>query len=446
MTLSTPNSDPSQPVASDGAGTDTPPLIRPVIPAPVNRVAGAEPPRAARAALAILLSITLGLFLADAGVSLLDDTLTLGLGVHALSVIRGMLFGLLFLASLLVYLLMGMTPMIPKRFFLPIVLFIPAAHLAVIPLFIFHLDHVQPITWGFSLGQLLLGLGILWRIQGALRFRWPAVREEQLGCRPFSWMNLTSFVLVNGLVIPPAVMLYLAICASLAVDHFSGGFLTLSATGLAIRAKTYVRDDHKTVQLIPMMHIGEAAFYDRITKSMPTNAFVLLEGVTDRKNLLKQELSYRRAAESLGLVEQKENLAPPQGRSRLADVDVEEFSERTIAFLNIVSVIHARGWQPEPFLHLMQVSQEPLFLERLMDDLLTRRNTHLLKEIEAALPEAEMIVVPWGAAHMRGIAEGIEKAGFRETDSREHQIFHFRSMWRGLRQTKRKLPAVKQAG
>ncbi len=408
-----------------------PPVIAPPASPFVNEAVSQDRPKAT-GALAVLLSVTLGLFLADAGISVLDDTLILSLGVHALGVIRGMIFGLLFLASLLVYLLSGISPMVPKRFFLPIVLFIPAAQLALIPAFIFLYNHVQPIVWACSVGQLCLGLGILWWIQGTWRLRWPLVCPEQLGCKPFSWPNLTGFVLANVLVVLPGVLLYLALCAALAVDHFSGGFLALRSDGLAIQAKTYIRDDHKTVHLIPMMHIGEPAFYDQITKAMPTNSVVLLEGVTDNQNLLKHQLSYKRAAESLGLVEQKRNLTPPRTRSRLADVDVEQFSERTIAFLNVVSLIHSQGWRPEHFMQLTRDSQEPLFVERLMDDLITKRNVHLLNEIKAEWQETEVIVVPWGAAHMRGIAEGIEKAGFRLSGTQEHQIFHFRSVWRRL--------------
>ena len=389
-------------------------------------------PPAIRTAIAILLSVTLGLFLGEAGVSLLDDTLILIFGLHALGAIQGMIFVLLLLVLLLVYALSGITPLIPKRFFLPLVLCIPLVQLAVIPFLIFHFDQVQALAWFISLGQFLLGLGILFWVQGTFRCRWPVVRPGQLGDQIFSWPNLTGFVLVNVFVLLPGVLVYLGVCVSLAVDHFSGGFLALRSDGLAIRAKTYVRDDHKTVKLIPMMHIGETAFYDQITESISTNSVILLEGVTDNEKLLTPQLSYTRAAQSLGLVEQREEFAPPQARSRRADVDVARFSERTIAFLNLTMRIHAEGWRAENFRRLIQESQGPVFLEELVDDLLTKRNANLLKEIEAQLPGSEVIVVPWGAAHMRGVAEGIEKTGFHVADTQEFMIFHFRSVWNRL--------------
>src|ERR1017187_2230086 len=347
-----------------------------------------------RAVFAILLSVVLGLFLADAGVSLLDNTLILGFGVHILGAIQEMIFGLLFLVSILVYLLMAFMPMIPKRFLLPIVLFAPVVQLAMIPLLIYHYDRLQQIAWVISLCEVLWGLGILFWIQGAFRLRWPFLRQEQFGSRTFSWQHLSGFVLMNVFVLLPGVLLYLAVCASLAADHFSGGFLALRWSGLVVRAKTYVRGD-KNIQLVPMMHIGEAEFYNRISKSLPTNSVILLEGVTDNKNLLKHELSYERDAQRLGLVEQEDKYFPPQARLRQADVDVAQFSKQSIAFLDLCAIVHSKGWSMESLQKMMRQSEEPQFADRLLDDLLTKRNANVLKEIEAEIPGSDVIVVPW---------------------------------------------------
>lgn len=73
-----------------------------------------------RQLLAIVLSLCLGLFLADAVVSLADDSLILLFGIHDLRVMREMT-GLFALAmAIVVYGLMGLAPMIPKRLFLPV--------------------------------------------------------------------------------------------------------------------------------------------------------------------------------------------------------------------------------------------------------------------------------------------------------------------------------------
>ena len=62
-----------------------------------------------------------------------------------------------------------------------------------------------------------------------------------------------------------------------------------------------------------------------------------------------------------------------------------------------------------------------------MDDLLKKRNQHLLETVRARLPESGLIIVPWGVAHMPGIAEGIQASGFRLADTREYTVIRFRS-------------------
>ena len=145
------------------------------------------------------------------------------------------------------------------------------------------------------MGEVLFGLGLLAWLQGGLKIRWPLVREEQLGDKGFGWLNLAGFILANLFVLLPGVVVYLAWCGALAVDHFSGGFLSVRPDRLAVWARQYVREDGKTVHLIPMMHIGEPGFYQQISKSIPTNSVVLLGESRTRRNC-SHKLSYQRAA------------------------------------------------------------------------------------------------------------------------------------------------------
>ena len=375
----------------------------------------------------ILLNLCLGLFLADAVVSLLDDSLILVSGNRAFSVIRGIsgLFAMLMAA--VIYGLMGLTPMIPKRQFLPVTLFSPLAMLAAIPFTIYCYGRIQTLAWVLSFCQVLLGLGILCWLQGGFKIRWPLVPERQLGTRRFSWRNLFGFLLVNVFVLPPAVFVYLAVCASLAVGHFSEGFLALRPDGMTVQVRKYVRNDGKTIHLIPMAHVGEAAFYRKISQSFPTNSIILMEGVTDTRHLLTNGISYKRMATSLGLAEQEEEFAPAQGEIVWADVDVEQFSSDTIGFLNMVMLIHAKGVNLENVLLVLQYSPPPHVEQQLFDDLLRKRNRHVLEQIRTRLPDSENIMVPWGVVHMPEIAAEIQKSGFRLVESREYQVirFHF---------------------
>ena len=220
---------------------------------------------------------------------------------------------------------------------------------------------------------------------------------------------------------------YLAFCASLAVGHFTDGFLALRPGGLILQARKYVRADGKTIVLFPMSHIAEADFYQAVSQSVASNAVVLLEGVTDSQNLLTNRLSYQRAAKSLGLAEQHHDLNLQQGELVRADVDVQEFSSNTIAILNLVALVHARGLNAGTLTLLLRASPPPEVQQQLLADLLLKRNEHLLQELRARLPQSDNFVIPWGAAHMPGLAKEIQKSGFRLVESRDYVSIRFGS-------------------
>jgi hypothetical protein len=87
----------------------------------------------ARQLFAILLSLCLAFFLVDAAVSVIDDSVILLSGLHALSALRGLISFFAFLMALGVYGLIGLTPMVPKRLFLPIPAFALVSLLCVLP-------------------------------------------------------------------------------------------------------------------------------------------------------------------------------------------------------------------------------------------------------------------------------------------------------------------------
>src|SRR4051812_19463483 len=91
-----------------------------------------------RQALAILLSLCLALFVADAILSFLDETLGALVGLHFLTPLRSFIALLALVSGLGVYVLIGLTPAIPKRLFLIVALFSPLGLLALIPCVIFH--------------------------------------------------------------------------------------------------------------------------------------------------------------------------------------------------------------------------------------------------------------------------------------------------------------------
>lgn len=376
-------------------------------------------------ALAILLSLCLGLFLADGLVSLADDSLKLFFGLNFLTLPRALVGLPALLLACLIYLLMGVTPRIPKRQFLPLTLFYLAAQLAALPALTYFFDHLQKLAWCASFCQVLLGLGLLWWLQGGFKWRWLLVAENQLEGRGFSWRNLLGFLAVNLFVLLPAVVAYFGFCAALAVNHLSEGFVALRPVGLTVQVRTYARDDGKTVRLVPMSHIGEPEFYSQLSKSFPTNAHILLEGVTDKRNLLTNHITYQRMASVLGVAEQQEHFEP-QGELVPADVDLEVFTQGTIGFLNLIMRLHAKGLDADTMMKVIQVST-PEFERQLFEDLLHKRNRHLVETIQTELAQADLLIVPWGAAHMPEIGREIQKAGFRLKESQEYVAIRFRS-------------------
>jgi hypothetical protein len=396
---------------------DVPPVLAPTpaLPGPARRI------------FALLLSLYLALFLAEAGFALADDSLLLFAGSGLLSAPRLLLSLGAVLAGLGVYVLMGLTPWIPKRLFIPLALFHPLTGLASLPLLIWLLGNIQPVTWVLSLVQMVCGL-VVWRAcLGGFRPRWPLVPVEWLRGRGFTWRNTLGFVAVNVFVLAPLLALGMAWGVSVSVRHASDGFVQLRPEGITVRASTYVRPDGKTIQLIPMIHVGDAGFYRQLASSFPAGATVLMEGVTDNGNRLTNRISYQRMARTLGLSEQAQAFKPvgPEGVS--ADVDVSSFSEETLGMLNLIMLVQAKGLNPQTLEQLLRFTPEPGFEQRLFADILTKRNQHLLGEIQSRLATASHLVVPWGAAHMPEIGRELQQLGFRLADTTEHTAIGFRS-------------------
>ena len=235
------------------------------------------------------------------------------------------------------------------------------------------------------------------------------------------------FGLANVFVVLPLIAVYLFACGARAVSHFSEGFMALHPGGFTVQVRKYVRDDGKAIQLFPMAHVAAASFYQQVSRTFPSNSVILMEGVSDDGNLLTNKISYQRMAKTLGLAEQKETFAPSESAGAVirADVDVGQFSASTIDFLNLVMLFHAKGFTAENVQKMSEYSPPPGFEEQLFDDLLTKRNAHLLGEIRANLETSDNIMVPWGVAHMPGLAREIQKYGFHLSETREMVVIPF---------------------
>jgi hypothetical protein len=396
-----------------------PPPVIPPPPSPPSR------PSLGRRLAVLVLNAFLGLFLTASVVSVLDDSCVLFLRSQALTMLSELLSSLAFLATILAYGLTGLTPMMPKRFVWPLAFVSMAAILGMMPVTIYH--YQQVMRYDLAVSALEAGIVLamfFWLRAGHGNFRFWAT-DQDLGPRVFSWRNLGFFVALNLLLLAPLSALYVAECASLAVSHLTDGFVALRPAGLVLQARRYTRSDGKTILLFPMSHIAESSFYQSVAQSVSSNSVVLLEGVTDNKHLLAHHITYERAAKSLHLAEQHEDFKLDQGVLLPADVDVSVFSTNTISLLNVVMLMHAEGVNPHTLSLLMSYAPSPDVEQELINDLLLKRNQHVLNVLFERLPEANSFVIPWGAAHMAGLASAIQKAGFHLVESRDYVSIRF---------------------
>ena len=378
-----------------------------------------------RPVLTAVLSLALLIFLSSGVISLLSDSLLLGFKRQDLAVTAA--FGSLWMliTGLILCCLMAWIPGIPKRFFLPLSLYLPVTAIAILPLLVYFKEHALGIVWGLSLGQVLLGLFILHRLQGEFKFRWPLFPERQLVEKPFSWGNLVGVVMMGLLLLLPILVLYTAFSAKLAVEHFTDGFVAVRPSGISMQVRNYVRDDGKKIMLVPMSHVGESEFYQDLAASFPANSVILMEGVTDTTQLVNTHSDYSKMAGAVGGVEQTK-VFKPKGEIVAADMDMSAFSPATLDLLKTAMLLHTKGVTPETLPILMKPTP-PGLEKQLMDDILTKRNHHLLGVIQERLPTSEVIVVPWGAAHMPEIHREIQKLGFRAVDTKEYVAIRFGS-------------------
>jgi hypothetical protein len=360
-------------------------------------------------------------------VSLLGAGLALaGLEPWLLTRLRGALDGAVVLAVLPLYVLLGLTPRLPKRIFLTLALFTGWAVLGALPLPVY-----------LAQAQLSAVLAVLQVAMAALAFflvrqrsggaRW-LLAEQDLAPGP-AWSARTAggFALLNVAVLTPALLALLLGSAALAVNVLSAGFLRLDPSGLYASARVYERGE-QTVQLVGMMHIGGREFYEAVEALLAKdNVLVLREGVSDREGHLPRGLDYGRVAGELGLDTQSEQLDLGGRSVKVADLDMADFAPRTRELLQEVGELFASRTGGEALTRYLRMSRaiKPEDLELVRRDVLARRNEHVLAELDTALAAHRAVAVPWGAAHMPELERGVLQRGFALRESRELRILEF---------------------
>ena len=398
----------------------------------------------------VFANLFLVLFLADGGVSLLDELVSLLSPVAFLSGARGALAGSVMILAVPVYLCLGIDRRLPKRVFIPLVLFVLWCPLAA--------WFFPPLAGNRAYGLLAAAAQVALGLLPLTRFR--KGRGRSLTMPPamfdapwFSLRNTLVFGAVNLVVLPLALAMLVLSAANSYMAGYTSGFMRLAPGGLYMTERFY-RRDNRTIRLAAMIHVGEKAYYEELAGSVgPGRTIVLAEGVTDDGNLLRNRMDYGKVAGFLGLTSQAEmrfrgRVIEPEaldeasrgGEKKLpdilrADLDVSSFRPPTILFLNTMGkqlresrslmegLLAMNAWSKKNITREMQ--------DVIMDDILHRRSREVVRHLGKALDRYDTVVIPWGALHMKEIEEEVLKRGFRLQEERERVSIDFRRMLPG---------------
>ncbi|GEP42553.1 hypothetical protein [Brevifollis gellanilyticus] len=374
--------------------------------------------------LSTLLSLVLGLFTFSAVLAVLDDLTIATVGKQYFTVFRVLAFLPLLPVGMVVFLIVAFQPGIPKRVFMTVALFVPFATVASFSLYTVFYPHVAWVSLFISWVQLLTALLCIRTLRGSMLPKWPLVPATSFHEKPFRFLHLAGVMIIGIIAVPATLVMGTLFAGKLAVRQFTDGFVDVSFSGVSTEVRDYVRDDGKKVTLVPMAHVGDSKFYEELGASFPADSIVLMEGVSDRQKLLETPANYGKLAALIGAAEQQK-VFKPQGTVINADVDVSEFSPEILALLKKALLIHTKGITPETISSLLEASSSPGIEQRLNDDLIIKRNRHLLQVMNERLPETRHIIIPWGAGHMPDIAKQIQGSGFREVSKEKRIVYQF---------------------
>jgi hypothetical protein len=396
-------------------------------------------------ALVAFLNLFLGAYLLDAGLSLLDALLHLG-GHVLLTAPRDWLASVVLTASFLLLLVTLLSPRLPKRVLLPLALGTPWLNLGAPPLGGWLVDPLHRDV-ALSLVQLALAAPpLLWVRRRSAGTAW-LFEERLLLAGRSRRVLLVATAVVLGL---PVLLALVGVGAGVVlVKRATGGFVGFAAHGLTLDERHYRRGDRE-VRLIGMSHVGRKGIYEALlAQDDGTPTLILEEGVSDMQGLLPRTGYQEPLALALGLDAQPpaaEMLGPGAGEDgeesaaatpalENADLDLSTFRPSTIEFLRLAFRLNADPADPEArrgLGALVRAHDSRELYGGLVEDVLTKRNEHLLARIDQALESHPRVVVPWGALHLAGVEAGLLARGFELASSEPRSFLPYDALARAV--------------
>jgi hypothetical protein len=263
-----------------------------------------------------------------------------------------------------------------------------------------------------------------------------------------------------ALLIVPVAAIVTAI--PVVLQQQTGGYLRFGNEGLEVQETIMTKGDRE-VRLVGMVHIGDPQFYRDLYASIPPQALVLAEGVTDRAGVLKASPTYENAARGLGLESQGDFQEMLRNSNRLdlppgtpqpavdpakpfvvfADADISDLKPGTRKFIEAVGGIFQSRTLDEAFQKYAGVTQTFTQAEMMaaMDELLIARNRKALAALDRYEAQFSVIYLPWGAAHMPDFEAQLKARGYAVKSSSLRQIARYDTVLEALAPGSKAQPA-----
>ena len=269
------------------------------------------------------------------------------------------------------------------------------------------------------------------------KLKLPNPQKEQPEELSFSCSySLKNLMLWLFIFIPLQVILTVFIIG-LRLELATNGYVFLKPDGMYSRERTF-ENNSKELQLTGMVHIAEPEFYKKFEQSITgENVLLLLEGVSDKQNLIKTPPNYGAISKAIGLESQKKEFKINSNQGKIkklrADVDVASFHPETIEIINLIGKVKSNNnFNVEKFIELNIKTSSHLISYKLFQDILIKRNQNLILNIEKNLAHYQKIIVPWGAFHLPEIEQWAITRGFKLQKQSSRQVFSFKAILLGI--------------
>ena len=300
--------------------------------------------------------------------------------------------------------------------------------------------------------------------------------------KKFNWKKLFIWLSVG---------LFAGFCAMLLLIHWAiislagrVDYMETSFTELKTKVTVFGKQGEPKFLLVPMVHVASSEFYKEVDERLKNVDIILAEGVNDSQGKMAGvgKNSYAKLGSFVGLESQKHF---ETNNVVNADGDMSDLSDESIATIRMTMALFSALGTPEMEEKLKDLEtltkDDPEVVDRLMKDILDLRNETLFDSIDSILGDQQflreklakdlaghksrfeeqseasakaielysgmttvldrfkddksklnLVAIPWGALHIKGVVEHIEKQGFTQSSEEVLVVANFFDMYGAL--------------